>query len=40
MRDANTVIERIIVVAGVPFGRSGGTNNMRIVVIGPEGGAA
>jgi len=32
--------ERIIVVAGVPFGRSGGTNNMRIAVIGPEGGSA
>ena len=32
--------ERIIVVAGVPFGRSGGTNNMRIAEVGPEGGAA
>jgi pyruvate kinase len=32
--------ERIIVVAGVPFGKSGGTNNMRIAGIGPEGGAA
>ena len=32
--------ERIIVVAGVPFGRSGGTNNMRIAAVGPEGGAA
>jgi pyruvate kinase len=32
--------ERIVVVAGVPFGRSGGTNNMRIVAIGPEGGSA
>jgi len=32
--------ERVIVVAGVPFGLSGGTNNMRIAIVGPEGGAA
>ena len=29
--------ERIIVVAGVPFGKSGGTNNMRIATIEAEG---
>ncbi|MGD1037393.1 MAG: pyruvate kinase [Roseiarcus sp.] len=32
--------ERVIVVAGVPFGTSGATNNLRIAVVGPDGGAA
>jgi pyruvate kinase len=32
--------ERVIVVAGVPFGTPGSTNNLRIAVIGPDGGAA
>ena len=32
--------ERIIVVAGVPFGTPGSTNNLRIAVIGADGGAA
>jgi pyruvate kinase len=32
--------ERVIVVAGVPFGTPGATNNMRISVIAAEGGAA
>ena len=32
--------ERVIVVAGVPFGTPGATNNMRIALIGPEGGSA
>jgi len=31
--------ERVIVVAGVPFGKSGTTNNLRIAVVGPDGGA-
>ena len=32
--------ERVIVVAGIPFGTPGATNNLRIAVIGPDGGAA
>jgi pyruvate kinase len=32
--------ERVIVVAGVPFGTPGATNNMRIALIGAEGGSA
>jgi len=28
------------VVAGVPFGTSGGTNNLRIAVVAPDGGKA
>ncbi|MGO9770143.1 MAG: pyruvate kinase [Roseiarcus sp.] len=32
--------ERVIVVAGIPFGTSGTTNNLRIAVVGPDGGAA
>ena len=32
--------ERIIVVAGVPFGASGTTNNLRIAVVDSDGGAA
>ena len=32
--------ERVIIVAGVPFGTPGATNNMRIALIGPEGGSA
>jgi pyruvate kinase len=32
--------ERVIVVAGVPFGTPGSTNNLRIAVVGPDGGAA
>ena len=31
--------ERIIVVAGVPFGTPGATNNLRIARVGPDGGA-
>ena len=31
--------ERVIVVAGIPFGTPGATNNLRIAVIGPDGGA-
>jgi len=31
--------ERVIVVAGVPFGKSCTTNNLRIAVVGPDGGA-
>jgi len=31
--------ERIIVVAGVPFGTPGSTNNLRIAVVGPGGGS-
>ncbi len=31
--------ERVIVVAGIPFGSSGTTNNLRIAVVGPDGGA-
>ena len=31
--------ERIIVVAGVPFGTPGSTNNLRIAVVGPDGGS-
>ena len=31
--------ERIIVVAGVPFGTPGATNNLRIAKIGKDGGA-
>ena len=31
--------ERVIVVAGVPFGKSGGTNNMRIAIVTKEGAA-
>jgi pyruvate kinase len=31
--------ERVIVVAGVPFGMSGTTNNLRIAVVGADGGA-
>jgi pyruvate kinase len=30
--------ERVIVVAGVPFGKTGGTNNLRIATVGPDGG--
>jgi pyruvate kinase len=32
--------ERLIVVAGVPFGTPGKTNNLRIAVVGQDGGAA
>ena len=32
--------ERVIVVAGIPFGTPGATNTLRIAVIGPDGGAA
>ncbi len=32
--------ERIIVVAGVPFGTPGATNNLRIAVVGKDGGAS
>ena len=32
--------ERVIVVAGVPFGTPGSTNNLRIAVVGQDGGAA
>ncbi|HEY1943391.1 MAG TPA: pyruvate kinase [Roseiarcus sp.] len=32
--------ERVIIVAGIPFGTPGATNNLRIAVIGPDGGAA
>ena len=32
--------ERVIVVAGVPFGTPGATNNLRIAVVGPDGGSA
>ena len=32
--------ERVIVVAGIPFGTPGATNNLRIAVVGPDGGAA
>jgi pyruvate kinase len=32
--------ERLIVVAGVPFGTPGRTNNLRIAVVGQDGGAA
>ncbi len=31
--------DRVIVVAGVPFGTSGSTNNLRIAVVGADGGA-
>jgi pyruvate kinase len=31
--------DRVIVVAGVPFGSSGATNNLRIAKVGPDGGA-
>ena len=31
---------RVVVTAGVPFGTPGATNNMRIALIGPEGGSA
>jgi pyruvate kinase len=31
--------ERVIVVAGVPFGTPGATNNLRIAQVGPDGGA-
>ena len=31
--------ERVLVVAGVPFGTPGSTNNLRIAVVGPDGGA-
>jgi pyruvate kinase len=31
--------DRVIVVAGVPFGSSGATNNLRITRVGPDGGA-
>jgi pyruvate kinase len=30
--------ERVLVVAGVPFGTPGSTNNLRIAVVGPDGG--
>jgi len=30
--------ERVLVVAGVPFGEPGSTNNLRIAVVGPDGG--
>ncbi len=32
--------ERVLVVAGVPFGTSGGTNNLRIATVAPDGGKA
>ncbi len=32
--------ERLIVVAGVPFGTPGSTNNLRIATVGPDGGTA
>jgi pyruvate kinase len=32
--------ERLIIVAGIPFGTPGATNNLRIAVVGPDGGAA
>ena len=32
--------ERVLVVAGVPFGTVGSTNNLRIAVVGPDGGTA
>ena len=32
--------ERLIVVAGVPFGTPGRTNNLRIAVVSQDGGAA
>ncbi len=32
--------ERVIIVAGIPFGTPGATNNLRIAVIGSDGGAA
>ena len=32
--------DRVLVVAGVPFGQSGGTNNLRIAVVRDETGAA
>ena len=32
--------ERLIVVAGVPFGTPGSTNNLRIAAVGPDGGTA
>ncbi len=31
--------ERVIIVAGIPFGTPGATNNLRIAVVGPDGGA-
>ncbi len=31
--------DRVIVVAGVPFGAQGATNNLRIAKVGPDGGA-
>jgi pyruvate kinase len=31
--------ERVLVVAGVPFGTPGSTNNLRIALVGPDGGA-
>jgi pyruvate kinase len=32
--------ERVIIVAGIPFGTPGATNNLRIAVVGPDGGMA
>jgi pyruvate kinase len=32
--------DRVIVVAGIPFGTPGATNNLRIAKVGPDGGAA
>ena len=32
--------ERVLVVAGVPFGTPGSTNNLRIAVVGTDGGMA
>jgi pyruvate kinase len=29
--------DRVLVVAGVPFGQSGGTNNLRIAVVNEDG---
>jgi pyruvate kinase len=31
--------DRVIIVAGVPFGTPGATNNLRIARVGPDGGA-
>jgi pyruvate kinase len=39
IEDFVTQGERVIVVAGVPFGTPGTTNNLRIAVVGPDGGA-
>ena len=31
--------DRVIIVAGIPFGTPGATNNLRIAVVGPDGGS-